>query len=195
MRAVRQSRVRRLALPNELAGTSWEWPVAAACIGVLTGLVVGDILTPADVVLSAGAVFPILLAVWTLSARPALTVVFVAGMLLVLEGLMGAVNGITIGVMILADASLALLAHLYARRIATLPAAANEPAHPSSLDLLTRREREVIALAAHGRTASEIADLLHIGERTVETHLANAYPKLGVRSKLELVRQAANLGM
>jgi DNA-binding NarL/FixJ family response regulator len=36
---------------------------------------------------------------------------------------------------------------------------------------------------------------MHIAERTVETHLANAYPKLGVRSKIELVKQSAVLGV
>jgi DNA-binding CsgD family transcriptional regulator len=60
---------------------------------------------------------------------------------------------------------------------------------------LTRREREVARLAAKGRSAREIAGLLFIGERTVETHLANAYAKLGVTSKLDLVRRAPELGL
>jgi DNA-binding CsgD family transcriptional regulator len=60
---------------------------------------------------------------------------------------------------------------------------------------LTRREREVARLAAQGRSAREIAAQLYIGERTVETHLANAYAKLGVPSKLDLVRRAAELGL
>jgi DNA-binding CsgD family transcriptional regulator len=58
---------------------------------------------------------------------------------------------------------------------------------------LTRREREVVQLASLGRTAREIGVELFIGERTVETHLANAYAKLGVGSKLELVRMARDL--
>jgi DNA-binding CsgD family transcriptional regulator len=53
---------------------------------------------------------------------------------------------------------------------------------------LTRREREVVVLAAQGFTAREVGAHLFIGDRTVETHLANAYGKLGVRSKVELVR-------
>ena len=56
---------------------------------------------------------------------------------------------------------------------------------------LTRREREVARLAAHGRTARQIADRLCIGERTVEAHLGSVYAKLGVSSKLELVRREA----
>jgi DNA-binding CsgD family transcriptional regulator len=58
---------------------------------------------------------------------------------------------------------------------------------------LTRREREVARLAAAGGTAREIADTLVIGERTVETHLAHVYAKLGVKSKLELIRRGPEL--
>jgi DNA-binding CsgD family transcriptional regulator len=58
---------------------------------------------------------------------------------------------------------------------------------------LTRREREVARLAAHGHSAKEIAEQLAIGERTVETHLARVYAKLGLASKLDLVRRAAEL--
>jgi DNA-binding CsgD family transcriptional regulator len=60
---------------------------------------------------------------------------------------------------------------------------------------LTRRERDVVLLAVEGLTAKEIGERLFIGERTVETHLANAYAKLGVSSKLELVRRASELGV
>jgi DNA-binding CsgD family transcriptional regulator len=58
---------------------------------------------------------------------------------------------------------------------------------------LTPRERQVARLAAEGRTAREIGEHLFIGERTVETHLANVYAKLGVRSKIELARRASEL--
>ena len=60
---------------------------------------------------------------------------------------------------------------------------------------LTGREREVVRLAAKGHTAQQIADRLFIGRRTVETHLGNAYAKLGVTSKLELVQRAEELGV
>jgi DNA-binding NarL/FixJ family response regulator len=45
-----------------------------------------------------------------------------------------------------------------------------------------------VALAVEGLTAKAIGERLHIGERTVETHLAHAYAKLGVRSRWELAR-------
>ncbi|MCZ0997156.1 helix-turn-helix transcriptional regulator [Streptomyces mirabilis] len=42
------------------------------------------------------------------------------------------------------------------------------------------------ALAADGRTNAEIAELLHLARRTVETHLTSAYRKLGIRRRTEL---------
>jgi DNA-binding CsgD family transcriptional regulator len=60
---------------------------------------------------------------------------------------------------------------------------------------LTRREKEVVDLAVEGLTAKEIGQRLFIGERTVESHLARAYAKLGVSSRVELVRKAAALGL
>jgi DNA-binding CsgD family transcriptional regulator len=55
-------------------------------------------------------------------------------------------------------------------------------------DTLTPREMEVAQLAAQGKRNSEIARDLHISVRTVETHLANIYAKLHVRSRTELAR-------
>ncbi len=69
-------------------------------------------------------------------------------------------------------------------------AAAGAVAGPAAL---TKREREVARLAIEGRSAKEIAAALFIGERTVETHLAGAYAKLGVGSRVELVRIAGTL--
>jgi DNA-binding CsgD family transcriptional regulator len=60
---------------------------------------------------------------------------------------------------------------------------------------LTRREREVISLAISGLTAREIGSRLFIGERTVETHLANVYAKLGIGSRAELLRVAGQLDL
>lgn len=63
---------------------------------------------------------------------------------------------------------------------------------PSSL---TGREREVAELAATGLSAREIGAALFIAERTVEGHLARAYARLGVRSKVELARRADEFGL
>ena len=60
---------------------------------------------------------------------------------------------------------------------------------------LSRRERQVARLAAEGRSASEIAKQLFISRRTVESHLAHVYAKLGVRSRLDLVRRASEFAL
>ncbi|MBT2416000.1 AAA family ATPase [Streptomyces sp. ISL-12] len=53
-------------------------------------------------------------------------------------------------------------------------------------DALTGSERRIAELAADGRTNAEIADLLHLARRTVETHLTSAYRKLRIRRRVEL---------
>jgi DNA-binding CsgD family transcriptional regulator len=55
--------------------------------------------------------------------------------------------------------------------------------HPAGL---TRREGEIAALVADGLTDREIAGRLVISVRTVESHLAHAYRKLGIASRREL---------
>jgi DNA-binding NarL/FixJ family response regulator len=61
--------------------------------------------------------------------------------------------------------------------------------------LLTDREREVLAVAAEGLTAREMAARLGVRERTVTTHLSRIYAKLGVGSRLAAVRMAARSGL
>lgn len=51
---------------------------------------------------------------------------------------------------------------------------------------LTRREREVAILAAGGLPAREIGERLYVSRRTVESHLARIYGKLGISSRSEL---------
>jgi DNA-binding NarL/FixJ family response regulator len=60
---------------------------------------------------------------------------------------------------------------------------------------LTLREREVLAIAAEGLTAREIAARLGVRERTVTTHLARIYGKLGVGNRLAALRLAARSGL
>jgi pimeloyl-ACP methyl ester carboxylesterase/DNA-binding CsgD family transcriptional regulator len=65
----------------------------------------------------------------------------------------------------------------------------------TGIESLSRREREVALLASRGQTASQIAAQLVISDRTVETHLASIYIKLGVASKAELIANATILGL
>lgn len=57
-------------------------------------------------------------------------------------------------------------------------------------DTLTLREIEVIRLIALGYTSAEIASKLHLSRRTVETHRARIFSKLGLSTRAELVRFA-----
>jgi pimeloyl-ACP methyl ester carboxylesterase/DNA-binding CsgD family transcriptional regulator len=60
---------------------------------------------------------------------------------------------------------------------------------------LSRRELEVARMAASGETAAEIASRLFVSQRTVQTQLASAYAKLGVRGKAELIQRHSELGL
>ena len=60
---------------------------------------------------------------------------------------------------------------------------------------LTRREQEVLKVAAQDMTAREIAHHLGVRERTVTTHLGRIYRKLGVTSRVGAVIEAARSGL
>lgn len=65
------------------------------------------------------------------------------------------------------------------------------PTQRAAVDILTPRETEVLGLLAQGYTNRQIADLLTISVRTVESHRANLMDKLDLHSRVELVRYAA----
>ena len=60
---------------------------------------------------------------------------------------------------------------------------------------LTVREREVLQLIAEGRKTREIAELLYISIKTVETHRAHIMDKLDIHSTAELTRYAIRKGI
>src|ERR687892_326150 len=62
-------------------------------------------------------------------------------------------------------------------------------------DELTPREQEVVKLVAEAHTNREIAEILHLSEKTVENHRSNAMKKLGMRDRVELVRYAIRKGL
>jgi DNA-binding NarL/FixJ family response regulator len=59
---------------------------------------------------------------------------------------------------------------------------------------LSARELEVARLVADGRSNREIATQLHLSEKTVETRLARAFGKLGVRRRAALASRIAERG-
>ncbi len=59
---------------------------------------------------------------------------------------------------------------------------------PTPSDGLSRREKEVATLVAGGSTNAEVAGSLFISERTVESHLASIFNKLGVDNRMQLAR-------
>ncbi|HEY9857815.1 MAG TPA: response regulator transcription factor [Stenomitos sp.] len=64
-----------------------------------------------------------------------------------------------------------------------------------SYGTLTEREREILKLIAEGHTNPEIAKLLVISVRTVETHRAHIMDKLGIHQRSELVKYALRKGL
>ena len=62
-------------------------------------------------------------------------------------------------------------------------------------DPLSDREREVLRLLALGHTNQEIAKMLYLSVRTVETHRAHIMQKLRLTTRAELVRYALDQGL
>lgn len=86
---------------------------------------------------------------------------------------------------------------LPAREDAAAPAtAAVSPAPPASAagaEVLTRKELQVLRLAAEGLTNDQLAERLFVAETTVRTHLRNINVKLDARSRMEAIAIARRL--
>ncbi len=63
------------------------------------------------------------------------------------------------------------------------------PATDERLQRLTPRERDVLALVAEGRSNRSIATLLHVTDKTTETHLAHIFQKLDLPPAIDLNRR------
>lgn len=76
------------------------------------------------------------------------------------------------------------------------PALAGSPqAGASHREALTRKELEVLARLAEGRSNREIAEALFVTPATVKSHLAHIYVKLGVAGRQEAMARAVALGL
>jgi DNA-binding NarL/FixJ family response regulator len=89
--------------------------------------------------------------------------------------------------------------------LASLFSAPREPAVPApaistfvggnDMAQLTEREREILALLAHGASNREISETLYIASGTVKNHLSNILGKLGVRDRTQAALKARELGL
>jgi ATP/maltotriose-dependent transcriptional regulator MalT len=71
-----------------------------------------------------------------------------------------------------------------------MPRGMVEKAEDGSKGVLSAWEMEILLLVARGLSNRQIASRLTLSEATIKRHLANTYPKMGVASRGEAVRQA-----
>ena len=73
--------------------------------------------------------------------------------------------------------------------------AGRRPPRPATRSACRKRELEVLALIAQGRTNREIGDRLFISQKTVGVHVGNILSKLGVSGRVEAAAVAIRLGL
>jgi NarL family two-component system response regulator LiaR len=61
------------------------------------------------------------------------------------------------------------------------------PAGDADQELLTSRQKEILALLGEGHSDQEIAGILHLGETTVRTHVHNILHRLNLETRAEAV--------
>jgi two-component system, NarL family, response regulator NreC len=83
----------------------------------------------------------------------------------------------------------------YVKRNPPGAGAKTEAAHPVSTGPLTVREKEILQLVAEGKSHQQIADLLYISVRTVDTHRNNIMKKLNLHDTASLVTYALRNGI
>ena len=94
-----------------------------------------------------------------------------------------------------ADDLIACIRTVLAGRTYIAPAAAAKLAEGVTRVQLTPRETATLRLLADGKANKEIATALDISERTVKTHLAHLFEKLGVTSRTEAIKVATRRGL
>jgi DNA-binding CsgD family transcriptional regulator len=177
------------------------------CVISLGFVLAAEVATP-DTVVAALALLPILAGCWLLSNRHLAVVGAVTAGIFGLALVIEARNSRTLVVILVATLVTAVVTRLYATSLASALSNRTERARSvwsgnENMDFskvatpgigsLTRRELQVARLAAMGSTAAEIGAGLHIGERTVESHLAKIYSKLQINSRSKLIRMAVLL--
>jgi two-component system response regulator NreC len=102
--------------------------------------------------------------------------------------LVAAVRAVVRGGRVLQPAALDAVLDDYLQRV-------HEPASSRYSVELTAREREVLKLIAEGNTNQDIAELLCLSRKTVETHRSNIMDKLGLHKVTDLVKYAIREGL
>jgi two-component system, NarL family, response regulator NreC len=104
------------------------------------------------------------------------------------EELVSAVRAVVGGGQVLQPIALEAVLHDYLQRV-------HDPAAHRPADELTAREREVLKLIAEGNTNQDIAELLCLSRKTVETHRGNIMDKLNLHKVADLVKYAIREGL
>jgi len=174
-------------------------PALVAVVVTAIGLLfVADLYAPPDVPLGAAVIVPVLISCFFLEQRWALAVLGLAIVTRVADAIVGDTPAGLAALEVTSYMAAVAITLSFAHRVALTPSRADvDPVlqrsvlnlSPAALESagLTDRERQVLDMAIHGLTAKQIGERLYIGRRTVETHLARAYGKLGARTKSELI--------
>lgn len=99
------------------------------------------------------------------------------------------------GVRVVADGDALLSPSVTRRLVGEFAARSKAPERARDLDVLTDREREVMALVAEGLTNDEISERLIMSPATAKTHVSRAMIKLGARDRAQLVVFAYESGL
>ncbi|MBI2843847.1 MAG: helix-turn-helix transcriptional regulator [Armatimonadetes bacterium] len=78
---------------------------------------------------------------------------------------------------------------------ATVEQTSTQTSDEEELCRLTDREEQILQLIFEGKCSSEVACALCVSKRTVDSHLAKAYVKLGVSNRFQAFRRALELGI
>jgi DNA-binding NarL/FixJ family response regulator len=62
-------------------------------------------------------------------------------------------------------------------------------------DLLSEREQQVFRLVAEGNSTNKISELLSVSPKTVEKHRTNIMKKMGLKDRLDLIKEAIRIGV
>ena len=102
--------------------------------------------------------------------------------------LLAALRAVVGGSQVLQPVALEAVLHDYLQRV-------HDPAARRPADELTAREREVLKLIAEGNSNQDVATLLCLSRKTVETHRGNIMDKLNLHKVTDLVKYAIREGL